>query len=82
MLPSLDGMSILSRVREENIHTPVIMLTALGNVKDRVEGLESGADDYLTKPFAMEELVARINALSRRPMQWENNNKIQCGDLE
>ena len=48
MLPSLDGMSILSRVREENIHTPVIMLTALGNVKDHVEGLESGADDYLT----------------------------------
>ena len=48
MLPSLDGMSILSRVREENIHTPVIMLTALGNVKDRVERLESGADDYLT----------------------------------
>lgn len=81
MLPSMDGMSIIKKARNEGIHIPVIMLTALSDIKDKVEGLEAGADDYLPKPFAMEELVARIKALSRRPVQWEASNTIRYGDL-
>lgn len=67
MLPGIDGLSICKQVREQNIHTPILMLTAKGQVGDRVEGLDSGADDYLVKPFAFEELLARIRALKRRP---------------
>jgi DNA-binding response OmpR family regulator len=67
MLPGMDGMEICRKLREKNIDTPIIMLTARGQVKDRVEGLNSGSDDYLIKPFAFEELLARIKALSRRP---------------
>lgn len=67
MLPEISGIEICRRLRKENIHTPILMLTARGQVSDKVEGLNSGADDYLTKPFAFEELLARIKALSRRP---------------
>lgn len=68
MLPGIDGMEICRKLRtEENIQSSILMLTARGQVNDRVEGLNCGADDYLTKPFAFEELLARIKALSRRP---------------
>ncbi|MFC1756230.1 response regulator transcription factor [Patescibacteria group bacterium] len=67
MLPDIDGMTICGNIRHEGITTPVLMLTAKDHVDDVVEGLNTGADDYLTKPFEFEELVARIQALSRRP---------------
>ena len=67
MLPGLDGMAIVKRLRNESIHTPILMLTAKSQIEDKVEGLDSGADDYLTKPFSFEELLARIRALARRP---------------
>lgn len=67
MLPEISGVEICAKLRAENNHTPILMLTARGQVADKVEGLNSGADDYLTKPFAFEELLARIKALSRRP---------------
>lgn len=67
MLPGISGIEICKKLREENNHTPILMLTARGQVSDKVEGLNSGADDYLTKPFAFEELLARVKALSRRP---------------
>lgn len=67
LLPGIDGMDICKKLRENNIHTPILMLTAFGEVHDRVEGLNSGADDYLPKPFAFTELLARLRALTRRP---------------
>jgi two-component system, OmpR family, response regulator len=67
MLPGMDGMVICKTLRKHEIHTPILMLTAKGEIGDRVEGLNSGADDYLIKPFAFEELLARIRALFRRP---------------
>jgi len=67
LLPEIDGIEICKKIREKGIHTPVLMLTAKGQVQDKVEGLDAGADDYLTKPFAFEELLARIRALIRRP---------------
>jgi DNA-binding response OmpR family regulator len=66
MLPDLDGTQVCRRLRADRIATPVLMLTARGAVEDRVAGLDAGADDYLVKPFAMEELLARVNALLRR----------------
>ncbi|MCM1112841.1 MAG: response regulator transcription factor [Muribaculum sp.] len=66
MLPILDGMSFLREIRGEQNRTPVLMLTALGTLADRIDGLDGGADDYLVKPFAMEELLARIRSLCRR----------------
>jgi len=69
LLPEMDGVDITRKLREQNIHTPILMLTAKGQVTDRVEGLDAGADDYLTKPFAFEELLARIRALARRPKE-------------
>lgn len=72
MLPEMDGLSVVQRVRAAGIETPVLMLTALGRIEDRVTGLEAGADDYLVKPFAFSELSARVNALGRRkPLQNE-----------
>ena len=72
MLPGVDGVSVLQRIRAAQIGTPVLLLTALGRIQDRVEGLEAGADDYLVKPFAFSELAARVNALARRkPLQAE-----------
>lgn len=69
MLPEMDGIEICKKLRSNKIHTPVLMLTAKGQLHDRVEGLDSGADDYLLKPFAFEELLARIRALVRRPKE-------------
>lgn len=67
MLPGMDGIEICRKLRQDGIHTPIILLTAKSQVKDRVNGLDTGADDYLTKPFAFEELLARLRALTRRP---------------
>ena len=69
MLPKMDGIAVCKKLRLKGNHTPILMLTAKGQVTDKVEGLNSGADDYLVKPFAFTELVARIKALSRRPKQ-------------
>ncbi len=66
MLPLLDGLAVLRRLRDEGVTTPVLLLTALGEVADRVEGLDGGADDYLVKPFSFDELLARVRALVRR----------------
>ncbi|MFA6184625.1 MAG: response regulator transcription factor [Candidatus Shapirobacteria bacterium] len=67
MLPKMNGIEVCSQLRQQQIHTPILMLTAKGQVEDKIKGLNSGADDYLTKPFAFEELLARIRALTRRP---------------
>lgn len=67
MLPGMDGLEICRKLRRAGINTPVLMLTAKGQVQDRVTGLDTGADDYVTKPFAFEELLARVRALTRRP---------------
>lgn len=81
MLPGMDGLSVLRQLRQRQIHTPILMLTAKGDVSDRVRGLEAGADDYLPKPFAVPELLARVDALVRR--QYPNKNPvIRAGDLE
>lgn len=81
MLPGLlDGVDIIKEVRAENIRTPIILLTAKDKVADRVAGLNAGADDYLVKPFAFEELLARIRALLRRP-QDVGSNLLSCNDL-
>jgi len=69
LLPNIDGLTICTSLRQRNIHTPIIILTAKGQVSDKVAGLNAGADDYLTKPFAFEELLARIRALTRRPKE-------------
>lgn len=73
MLPKMNGIEVCTKLRKENISTPILMLTALGNLGNKVTGLDSGADDYLTKPFAFEELLARIRALLRRPTQTISN---------
>ena len=81
MLPGkYDGLSIVRAMRDQKIHTPVLLLTALGSVTHRTEGLDSGADDYLVKPFALEELLARIRALLRRPVE-QQPTILQAGDL-
>jgi DNA-binding response OmpR family regulator len=67
MLPKMDGITLCKKLRDENNHTPILMLTAKDQVDDKVNGLNSGADDYLAKPFAFSELLARLNALARRP---------------
>jgi len=69
MLPGMDGMTICTELRKNSIHTPILLLTAKGQIGDKVDGLESGADDYMTKPFSFEELLARVRALTRRPKQ-------------
>lgn len=69
LLPGIDGMALCKQLRENKMHTPVLFLTAKGQIEDRVEGLHAGADDYLVKPFAFEELLARVQALTRRPRE-------------
>jgi len=81
MLPELDGLSLVKRVRAAGVETPVLFLTALGGVDDRVTGLEAGGDDYLPKPFAFSELLARIGALARRPPMSSVVTSLQVGDL-
>ena len=80
-LPGRDGLEILRRLRERGLKTPVLVLTARDSLEDRVTGLDAGADDYLVKPFAFAELVARIRALARRGRTVEAP-RLQCGDLE
>lgn len=82
MLPKMDGISLLKEIRKEGIATPVILLTAKGEIPDRVIGLDSGADDYLPKPFATEELLARIRAMSRRKGEVLQDNTLKFGDIE
>lgn len=82
MLPKMDGISILKNIRKESISTPVILLTAKGEISDKVTGLDSGADDYLAKPFATEELLARIRALSRRKGEVLADSALKYGDIE
>jgi DNA-binding response OmpR family regulator len=81
MLPGVDGLQILAELREQEVKTLVLLLTALDAVDDRVRGLDQGADDYLTKPFAFSELLARIRALCRRP-PFDLEPVLHVGDLE
>ena len=81
MLPGMDGMEICTTLRDEGNHTPILMLTAKGDIKNRVEGLNSGADDYLPKPFSFDELVARVKALARRPKE-STGTVLSVGNLE
>jgi DNA-binding response OmpR family regulator len=80
MLPGMNGNVLCAKLRKENIHTPILMLTAKSQVSDKVQGLDSGADDYLTKPFAFEELLSRMRALLRRPKS-ETNNELMSADI-
>lgn len=80
MLPEMDGVEVCQRLRDEKIKSPILMLTAKDKISDRVEGLNSGADDYLIKPFAFEELLARAHALLRRPNNLENGD-LAISDL-
>lgn len=82
MVPGLDGLLMVRAMRAAGIKAPVLFLTALGGIDDRVEGLEAGGDDYLTKPFAFAELMARINALSRRPPAQDVKTILRVADLE
>ncbi len=82
MLPGLDGLSLVGRLRAEGNQTPVLFLSALGTVDDRVKGLRAGGDDYLVKPYAFSELLARIEALVRRQRPAEAQTRLRVGDLE
>jgi two-component system, OmpR family, response regulator len=82
MLPGLNGIGLVQTLRETGVKAPVLFLTALGGVGDRVRGLEAGGDDYLVKPFAFAELLARINALARRPPLNDTPTVLRAGDLE
>ena len=82
MLPGMDGLSLVKSMRAGGLETPVIFLTALGGVGERVEGLEAGADDYLVKPFSFSELNARVNALARRPPMKAEAANLVVGDLD
>jgi two-component system OmpR family response regulator len=82
MLPLLDGLSLVKRLRASNVMTPVIYLTTMSGIDDRVHGLEAGADDYLVKPFAFAELLARVRVLARRPAAPEVVTRLRAGDLE
>lgn len=81
MLPGLDGLSLVKQARAKDIATPVLMLTALDAIGDRVDGFDAGADDYLTKPFDFRELLARVRALARRPPPLAGGNVLQSGDI-
>ena len=82
MLPGLDGLTLVKSLREKGSHCPVLILSNLGGLDDRVEGLNAGADDYLPKPFAFSELLARVNALLRRPPLSQEPQVLRLGDLE
>jgi two-component system OmpR family response regulator len=81
-LPYLDGLSVITALRERSDRTPVLILSALGTVDDRVHGLKAGGDDYLTKPFAFAELLARIEALNRRGAAASETTRLKIADLE
>lgn len=82
MIPGLDGLSLVRSLRAAGGRLPIILLTAMGGVDDRVEGLDAGADDYLAKPFAFSELLARLNALGRRPPISQEKTVLRVADLE
>ena len=82
MVPGMDGLSLVKALRAAGDRTPAIFLTAVAGVDDRVAGLEAGGDDYLTKPFAFSELLARVNALARRPVAAVETTRLQVADLE
>jgi len=82
MLPKLDGLSLIQRMRAKKMRTPVIILSARAAVDDRVKGLQAGGDDYLTKPFAFSELLARLHALIRRATQSAEPTRLTAGDIE
>jgi two-component system, OmpR family, response regulator len=81
MLPKLDGLSIIERMRSEKVNTPVIILSARRSVDDRVKGLQTGGDDYLTKPFSFSELLARVQGLIRRASRGTDSVRLNVGDL-
>lgn len=81
MLPKLDGLSLIGRLRRQKVMTPVIILSAKGAIDDRVKGLQIGGDDYLSKPFAFSELLARVQALIRRASGATEPTRLACGDL-
>lgn len=81
MLPTMNGLLVLKKARNAGLSTPVILLTALGELYDRIEGLDGGADDYIVKPFEFEELSARIRSLGRRSGKWEDDSLLQFGDV-
>ena len=81
MLPKRDGLSLIEKMRSEKIRTPVIILSAKGSIDDRVKGLQTGGDDYLTKPFAFSELLARVQALIRRAGGLAEPTRLMVGDL-
>jgi len=82
MLPGLDGLSLVRTVRAGGVETPVLFLTTLGGIDDRVNGLNAGADDYLVKPFAFSELLARVAALGRRPRRTVSETTLRLADIE
>jgi two-component system, OmpR family, response regulator len=81
LLPELDGVELVRHIRSAGIQAPVLILTALGSIEDRVDGLEAGADDYLVKPFALPELIARLNALIRRADRSEVSPTLMVGEI-
>src|SRR5579884_2059734 len=81
MLPDIDGMAVAQRLRSEGIATPILMLTARDALHDRLQGFDAGADDYLTKPFAFEELLARLRAITRRGKEPVQDDRLTVGDL-
>ena len=81
MLPVIDGLTIIKAMRKKDIRIPVIIITGMGELDDRIEGLDGGADDYLVKPFHIKELLARVRALTRRPTGLQMSEKISYGDL-
>lgn len=81
MLPGMDGLTVLKKTREYGIGTPIILVTALGELGDRVSGLDEGADDYIVKPFAFEELLARIRCICRRPSTIKSTEVLSFGDI-
>jgi two-component system OmpR family response regulator len=82
MLPGMDGLSIVKLLRSTGVKTPILFLTAMGGIDDRVEGLNAGGDDYLVKPFGFSELLARVNALARRPPLSSSQTVLHVADLE
>lgn len=81
MLPKVNGLEILKELRANNVSTPILLLTAKGEIQDKVKGLDYGADDYLVKPFSHEELLARLRALSRRKAEVINDNALHYSDF-
>ncbi len=81
MLPGMDGLTMVQRVREEDVETPIIILSAKRSVEDRIKGIQTGSDDYLTKPFSFSELLARLQALMRRVGRGKSSTTLSYGDL-